>query len=98
MSKSITDGDLEAFYEERIEQYRALNAHDATRDGYFIIQCPGECGRPMLLGSGHRGCKPMACPECNETADSWTDDPRISEARAESLKADDANVEGLVKA
>ncbi len=89
---------LEAFYAERIDLYRELNAHDATREGFFIIDCPGECGQPMLLGAGWQGTKPPACPECNETADSWTDDPRISEEKAAELKADDANVEGLVKA
>jgi hypothetical protein len=93
-----SDLDVEEFYAERIELYRELNAHDATADGYFVIDCPGECGRPMHLGAGWRGCKPPACPDCNETADEWTDDPRVSDAKAESLKADEANVERLVKA
>ncbi|MFC4553595.1 MULTISPECIES: hypothetical protein [Halorussus] len=93
---TVTDRDLEEFYAERIEQYRDLNARDSTQDGYFIVDCPGECGRPMHLGRGWRGCSIPTCPSCNETADEWGDDPRISEERADELAAEETSVRELV--
>ena len=96
MTPKITEKDLEAFYEERIEQYEQLNARDSTKDGYFIVDCPGECSEPMHLGSGWQGCSVPACPDCNDTADSWRDDPRISEERAAELATDDRSVRELV--
>lgn len=92
----MSTSDLEEYFRERIEEYEDLNAHDTTRDDFFLIDCPGECGRPMLLGPGWRGMAPPACIECNDTADTWTKDVRISEDEAEALKTDEANVRELV--
>ncbi|WP_276257187.1 hypothetical protein [Halomontanus rarus] len=95
----ISDGleaDVEAYYRERESEYRDLNARDHREEGMFIIDCPG-CGSSMVLGTGWMGCSVPACPECNDTADTWAFEPRISEERAEELSTGEADVTELVR-
>lgn len=82
-------------FKKRAEEYNEHDAWDSTREGYFLIRCPG-CETPMHLGEGWRGCPIPECPDCNETADEWTDDPRITEERASELTADSQNLAELI--
>lgn len=60
------------------------------RDDWVVVDCPG-CETPMHLGQYwgeliDEGHDVPECPDCNDTADEWSTDPRISEARAEELR------------
>jgi hypothetical protein len=88
--------DIEAFYEEREAQYRELNIREHRDGERYIVDCPG-CEAPMVLGEGWMGCSIPTCPDCNDTADSWASDPRVSEERAELLAAGEPDVTELVR-
>jgi peptide subunit release factor 1 (eRF1) len=92
----MSESEIEQFYQEREEQYRTLNVREHVDGERYIVDCSG-CGQPMILGDGWMGCKIPDCPDCNETADSWTDDPRIPEHRAETLAGGEANIRELVR-
>lgn len=95
---TVTDADIEAHYTEREQEYENLNARaHANDESKFIIDCPG-CGTPMVLGQFWKGCSVPACPDCNETADTWAFEPRISEDRAEAIAADETDISELVRA
>lgn len=88
--------DIEAFYEEREAEYRELNIREHRDGERYIVDCP-DCGTPMVLGEGWMGCRIPACPGCNDTADSWASDPRITEYRAATLAVCKADVTELVR-
>lgn len=69
------------------EEYKLLGAHNSTRFGFFVVRC-SSCGDWMHLGYYWSGLSIPACPDCNDSADSWGSDPRIAEDRAESLKGE----------
>lgn len=77
------------------EEYKLLGAHASVRFGFFVVRCP-DCGEWMHLGYHWSGLSIPACPDCNDTADTWKNDPRISEGRAESLKGERRCLDGLV--
>lgn len=88
---------VEEFYREREEEYRELNARDhADEPDKFIIDCPG-CSTPMVLGQFWKGCSVPACPDCNDTADEWAFEPRISEDRADEIAAEETDITELVR-
>lgn len=94
---TVTDADIEAHYAEREQEYEDLNARDhATDETKFIIDCP-DCGTPMVLGQFWKGCSVPSCPDCNETADTWAFEPRISEERAEEIAAAETDISELVR-
>lgn len=97
MSDTELDQRVEELYEEREQQYRDLNVRDHVDGKRFIVDCPGECGRPMVLGRGWMGCTIPKCPECNDSADSWSEDPRISEGKAETVSDGPADITELVR-
>lgn len=96
MSRKETQKSVEEFYQDREEQYRALNIREHFAEGKYIVDCPG-CGESMVLGEGWMGCSIPECPDCNETADSWVSDPRISEEKADRLADGEADVTELVR-
>ena len=91
------ESDVEEFYREREDKYRELNAREhATDESKFIVDCP-DCGTSMVLGQFWKGCSVPACPDCNETADTWAFEPRISEERADEIAADETDIAKLVR-
>jgi peptide subunit release factor 1 (eRF1) len=92
----MSSDDIEQFYRERERQYQDLNIREHVDGERYIVDCPG-CETPMILGEGWMGCRIPECPDCNQTADSWTSDPRISVDRAEALADGPADVTGLVR-
>lgn len=94
-SESQTNQRAKEPLEERATEYKKLDAWASEVDGHMIVRCP-DCETPMHLGRGWRGCSIPECPDCNETADTWTFEPTISEARARELAADDRQFSKLV--
>ncbi|ELZ05776.1 hypothetical protein [Natrialba aegyptia] len=91
------ESDVEQFYDDREAEYRDLNArHHAEDPSKFIVDCPG-CGSPMVLGQFWKGCSVPACPDCNDTADTWAFEPRVSEREADIVAADETDVSELVR-
>jgi len=94
---SDTDSnDVERFYQERELQYQDCNIREHADGKRYIVDCPG-CKSPMILGEGWMGCRIPECPDCNQTADSWATDPRISADRAEKLADGSADIPELVR-
>jgi len=96
MSETETTDEIEQFYQDREDQYRALNIREHVDGARYIVDCP-DCATPMVLGDGWMGCSIPSCPDCNDTADSWRSDPRISEDRAAVVADGDADVTELVR-
>ncbi len=94
----MTDADVAEYYRERVREYQELNARaHADDDAKFIIDCP-DCETPMVLGQYWKGVSVPACPDCNDTADTWAFEPRISEERADEIAADETDISELVRA
>lgn len=90
--------DVQQFYAEREAEYRELNARTHTSEpDTFIVDCP-DCATPMVLGQFWKGCSVPACPDCNDTADTWAFDPCISETHADAIAADETDISELVRA
>jgi hypothetical protein len=90
-----SDGGVEQHINEMKEEYVELDAWASKVPGKFIVRCPA-CETPMHLGEGWRGCHIPECPDCNDTADEWVDDPRVSDEQAHELLADERQFKELI--
>lgn len=94
----VTDVDVAEHFAELGAEYQEQNARaHADNESKFIIDCP-DCGTPMVLGQFWKGCSVPACPDCNDTADTWAFEPRISDERADEIAADQTDISELVRA
>jgi hypothetical protein len=91
---SPQDGD--AYYRTREKQYAKLNIRHHFDGKRYLVDCPG-CAESMVLGDGWMGLRIPECPDCNDTADSWVTDPRVSPERADILADGNADIEELVR-